>query len=118
MLIGLNLAVFLATVVLGRSVPQQLSLVGNRFFFADAVGESFGVAGGAYWRLLTSAFLHVEIWHLAINMFSLWVLGPPLERLLGRLRCGRTCLHRHLLAAVACEEIPGDSAEDGDGQQP
>jgi membrane associated rhomboid family serine protease len=96
-LIGLNLLVFLLTVVIGRSVEQQLSLVGNRFFFADAVGESFGVAGGAYWRLLTSAFLHVEIWHLAINMFSLWVLGPPLERLLGRLRFSGL----YLVAALA-----------------
>jgi membrane associated rhomboid family serine protease len=45
-----------------------------------------GVADGAYWQLLTSAFTHVEIWHIAVNMLSLWILGPQLETILGRTR--------------------------------
>ncbi|GAA4985473.1 rhomboid family intramembrane serine protease [Actinopolymorpha pittospori] len=85
-LLGLNILVYVLTLLLGPAVEQQLSLVGNRSFFADAIGESSGVAGGAYWRLITSTFLHIQLWHLAVNMFSLWVLGPSLERLLGRLR--------------------------------
>ncbi|WP_020575030.1 rhomboid family intramembrane serine protease [Actinopolymorpha alba] len=85
-ILGLNVVIYLLTLLLGRAVEQQLMLVGRTSFFADAVGEAHGVAGGAYWRLLTSAFLHVELLHLAVNMFSLWVLGPALERLLGRAR--------------------------------
>ena len=45
-----------------------------------------GVSDGAYWQLLTSAFTHVEIWHIGFNMLALWVLGPQLELAVGRVR--------------------------------
>lgn len=45
-----------------------------------------GVADGAYWQLLTNMFAHVEIWHIAFNMFALYALGPQLELVLGRAR--------------------------------
>jgi membrane associated rhomboid family serine protease len=45
-----------------------------------------GVADGAYWQLLSSAFLHEQIWHIGFNMLALWVLGPQLELAIGRLR--------------------------------
>jgi membrane associated rhomboid family serine protease len=38
------------------------------------------------WRLLTSAFTHVQIFHIFSNLFMLWQLGPALEQMLGRLR--------------------------------
>lgn len=44
------------------------------------------VAGGQYYRLLTSAFMHYGIVHIMFNMWALYVLGPPLEQHLGRLR--------------------------------
>jgi membrane associated rhomboid family serine protease len=45
-----------------------------------------GVADGAWWQLLTSAFTHVEIWHVAMNMFALFIFGPALEGIIGRAR--------------------------------
>ncbi len=45
-----------------------------------------GVADGAYWQLLSSTFMHVEIWHIGFNMLALWVLGPQLELAIGRAR--------------------------------
>jgi membrane associated rhomboid family serine protease len=39
-----------------------------------------------YYRLITSAFLHVSLLHIASNMLALGVIGPLLERLLGRWR--------------------------------
>ena len=45
-----------------------------------------GVADGAYWQLITSAFTHVQLLHIAFNMFALWVFGPQLEMLFGRVR--------------------------------
>jgi membrane associated rhomboid family serine protease len=52
------------------------------------VGGTFvdGVAGGAYWQLVTSSFTQVEIWHIGFNMLALWVLGPQLELAVGRAR--------------------------------
>lgn len=44
------------------------------------------VAGGDYYRLVTSAFMHDGILHIAFNMYALYVLGPPLEQHLGRVR--------------------------------
>ncbi|WP_433163991.1 rhomboid family intramembrane serine protease [Kribbella sp. CA-247076] len=38
------------------------------------------------WRLLTSAFTHVQIFHIFANLFMLYQVGPPLEQMLGRVR--------------------------------
>lgn len=46
------------------------------------------VAGGQWYRLVTSAFMHYGIAHLLFNMWALYIIGPPLETLLGRLRFG------------------------------
>lgn len=45
-----------------------------------------GVAQGGYYRLLTSTFLHFGVIHIALNMYALYLVGPELERALGRLR--------------------------------
>lgn len=45
-----------------------------------------GVADGAPWQLLSSAFTHLEVMHLGFNMLALWFLGPQLERVIGRAR--------------------------------
>ena len=44
------------------------------------------VGAGYLLQPLTSAFVHQEALHLGVNMLSLWFLGPPLERALGRTR--------------------------------
>src|SRR5437762_7272184 len=36
-----------------------------------------------YWRLVTPVFVHVNLPHLLINMYSLWVIGPWVEKLYG-----------------------------------
>jgi membrane associated rhomboid family serine protease len=46
------------------------------------------VADGQLYRLVTSAFLHYGPTHLLLNMWALYVVGPPLEMWLGRLRFG------------------------------
>ena len=81
-LIGLNVAVF----VIGLGV-QDLDL---RFAnLAQAVGPDFtpiGVATGQYYRLLTAAFLHANVFHILMNMLALAQIGPVLEHALGRAR--------------------------------
>ncbi len=49
-------------------------------------GESFFTEPGGWYRLVTSGFLHYGILHLGLNMYFLYVLGPMLERPLGRVR--------------------------------
>jgi membrane associated rhomboid family serine protease len=36
-----------------------------------------------YYRLVTSAFLHADFWHLLLNMMSLYFFGPSVEAFLG-----------------------------------
>lgn len=42
------------------------------------------VWNGAYWSLLTSVFVHAQLWHLGFNCYWLMVFGTLLERRLGR----------------------------------
>jgi len=35
------------------------------------------------WQIITYAFLHAGIWHLALNMFGLWMFGARLESMWG-----------------------------------
>ncbi|MET8557492.1 rhomboid family intramembrane serine protease [Streptomyces sp. NPDC004959] len=96
-LIALNLAVFL----LVQAVPDQQRLLENLEMIGRALpyygaDHLVGVAEGEWYRLLTAAFLHQQIWHIAVNMLSLWFLGPAIESMLGRARF----LTLYLLAAV------------------
>jgi membrane associated rhomboid family serine protease len=50
------------------------------------IGTAAGVVNGDYYRLVTSMFLHYGIFHLALNMYALWIVGGVLEPLLGRAR--------------------------------
>lgn len=79
-LIALNVGVFVLGYLVG---VRELQLR-----FANVVGEpgALGVADGEYYRLLTAAFLHAGVLHLALNMFALAQLGPLLESALGRVR--------------------------------
>lgn len=72
-LIAVNLVMFVL----------QMALPGLQ---RDFVLQSYAVADGEFYRLLTSAFLHYGLAHLLFNMWALYVVGVPLEAALGRLR--------------------------------
>ena len=74
-LIAVNVAMFILQTVAGN-VEARLAL------WPPAVAD------GDLYRLLTSAFLHYGVMHLLFNMWALYVVGPPLESQLGRLRFG------------------------------
>ena len=43
-----------------------------------------GIGAHEYWRLVTSGFLHDGVFHILINMVSLWFVGSALEPAIGR----------------------------------
>ncbi len=73
---------------------------GNILDYGEMIGGAYdptlhgyvGVAFGDWYRLLTSAFLHeppgsgIGLTHIIFNMWALIVVGPALERVLGRAR--------------------------------
>lgn len=105
-LIGLNVAVAVAVLIVGGSQALGSGLFGGLTpahvwggmqtgpdvvleLVSDdlqLIGCCGGVAEGEYYRMVTSMFLHYGIFHLALNMFALWIVGGVLEPLLGRAR--------------------------------
>ena len=77
-LIAANVAMFL------------LQLVAPGFVYTLALWPlGAGPAGGASfapWQLVTYAFLHGGMLHLAFNMFALYMFGGPIERVFGTRR--------------------------------
>jgi len=64
-------------------------LISWRGFRSRAVEENYVfepeaiLARKEYYRLVTSGFLHADLWHLLINMFSLYMFGQSVELVLG-----------------------------------
>ena len=82
-LIGINVVAFV--------LQQSVSGFTTRFFeiglgFDPIHNDVIGVADGEYYRLLTAAFLHENVVHIALNMYALYLFGPPVEAALGRVR--------------------------------
>jgi membrane associated rhomboid family serine protease len=67
-----------------------LNLGGTNDF--DALLQRVGYVGpdavwdGAWWGLLTSPFVHVEVWHVGFNVYWLWTMGGAFERRFSSLR--------------------------------
>jgi membrane associated rhomboid family serine protease len=80
-LVVVNVVIYLVTVAQG----QGLNNPGGSLFLKWAL---FGpaVQNGDWWRLITSAFLHGGVLHIAFNMLALWWLGAPVERAIGSVR--------------------------------
>jgi membrane associated rhomboid family serine protease len=93
-LIGINIAVFIVNLTQGASLGQNggslfndWALIGKIPPFDTGPGvPMIGVADGEWWRLITAAFLHGSIIHLAFNMLMLWWIGAPIEESIGRVR--------------------------------
>jgi membrane associated rhomboid family serine protease len=88
-LVALNVAFYLVEWAYPKIV-DYLAMVGR--FPDSALNQVIGVSQGQEYRLLTSAFLHEPGFsgfgptHIIFNMWALILVGPALERLLGRVR--------------------------------
>lgn len=92
-LIGLNIAVWLMIRSNGgdnSALADRLGIIPDFGFRVDqSAGTATlvnGVAHGSWWQVLTSAFTHISVIHIASNMLALYFIGPALEQVLGRVR--------------------------------
>ncbi|WP_297781257.1 rhomboid family intramembrane serine protease [Aeromicrobium sp.] len=90
-LIGINVAAYVLQVATGDR---------GGAIFDDGALWGYGVADGDYWRLVTSAFLHGSILHLAFNMYALYLFGPFVERALGTWRFAAAYLTSAMTGSV------------------
>lgn len=79
-LIIINILVFIAMYVLGNGSEDTLTLL---YFGANYPAL---VKAGEYYRLITSAFLHIGLLHLIFNNYALYVIGSQLESFLGKIK--------------------------------
>lgn len=79
-LIAINLVVFVVCAVQAKSLaaPSDSAVFQQGALIPDLAGA------GQVWRLITSGFLQFNIPHIALNMLSLYLLGMPMERIVGR----------------------------------
>lgn len=88
-MIAINLVAFAGTWLTGgdNGTLNQWGAMLTRSAFSVETGELLtGVADGAWWRPVTSAFLHFGPLHLLLNLYALYLFGPMAERSLGTLR--------------------------------
>jgi membrane associated rhomboid family serine protease len=78
-LIGLNVLIYVLTCVQGNGINSP-----GGSLYAKWVLYGPAVANGDWWRLITSAFLHANLLHIAFNMYFLWFVGSAVETALGR----------------------------------
>lgn len=77
-LIVVNVIVFILMYILGNGSKDALTLVEFGAFQKELILQ------GQYYRLLTSAFLHIGILHLLFNSYALYIIGRQLESFLGK----------------------------------
>lgn len=79
-LINLNILIFILMAVTGINIllPDQESLLHWGANFRPVTID------GQWWRLLSSCFLHIGLFHLLMNMYALLYIGLLLEPHLGK----------------------------------
>ena len=77
-IIAINVIVFILMYILGNGSEDAYTLIK----FGANVPEY--IKAGEYYRLLTSAFLHIGVFHLLCNNYALYIIGSQLESFLGK----------------------------------
>jgi membrane associated rhomboid family serine protease len=82
-LIAINVVVYLVEIAKGGGGLSigTLTVYEMGGLFGPAVSEL-----GDWWRVITSGFVHVSIFHIGFNMFLLFFMGRLLEPAIGTLR--------------------------------
>ncbi len=83
-LIVINVIVFLWEIADGLSLGGGATKIPWVWYHGVLSGTFMSNGQHQYWRLLTSGFLHASIFHVGLNMLSLWFVGRALEPAIGR----------------------------------
>ncbi len=98
-LIGINVIVYVMQNVVGNTVALNFAL----WPLQPIDGESLFHP----WQLITQAFLHGSVPHLAFNMLGLWMFGHEIEQTQGSRRFLTLYFSSVITAAIAQLFVPG-----------
>lgn len=79
-IILINIIIFALMYIYGRGSTDTQTLID---FGANYVAKTID---GEYIRLITSAFLHIGLIHLILNMYSLFIVGSQVEYFYGKVK--------------------------------
>ena len=75
------------------TVTRNLIIINIIFFVATLINENFMVSAFALfypkstyfhsWQIITHMFMHGGFWHILFNMYTLWMFGSVIERMIG-----------------------------------
>ncbi|WP_244834768.1 rhomboid family intramembrane serine protease [Clostridium sp. BJN0001] len=82
-IIIINIMLFLLTVIKSKSI---LDINASVLLSYGALNRIRVFYYNEYYRLITCAFLHRGLIHITVNMYSLYIIGPQIERLFGKVK--------------------------------
>jgi membrane associated rhomboid family serine protease len=85
-LIGLNLLIFLITIIWGRGVLYIDGAMYGIYKMHYYLGLIPAIFIERVWTILTAIFVHADFWHLFFNMFALFFFGRVLKQMVGQNR--------------------------------
>ena len=91
------LALLTVTVIVFAAQQASVWMTGADLVLEWGKKDAGALHAGEWWRLLTPVFIHAGPLHLLVNMYSLYAIGPAVERFFGRARL----LVVYLLSGVA-----------------
>ncbi len=59
---------------------------GQNILFRIGALYGYAVFAGQWWRVITAIFLHIGIFHFLINSYSIFIICPPIEKIVGTFR--------------------------------
>ncbi len=95
-LIGANVAIFVLMALISKTVDPNTPAY-NAVLIAFGAKLNDAINQGEFWRFVNPIFIHIGPIHLFVNMYSLYAIGPQVERLYGTARF----LILYLLSGVA-----------------
>ena len=92
-LVGINIGAYIAGVFASGRID---TLSGSDYLLYFAYYKSLSFIYGFYWQIITSIFTHLNLLHISLNVFFLYLLGIQLERVVG----GRKLVYIYLLSGL------------------
>lgn len=83
-IIAINVTMYLVTAYLSYSVGGSIFNSDTNVLIMLGAKVNNLIAQGQYFRLISCMFLHGGIVHLGVNMYSLYAIGPMVEKVYGK----------------------------------